>query len=161
MGEVVVYGTVLPWNGDVGPDATRRARGWDEFHRVPPEQGAEWVALRDRYPSATLVVAGDLNQDLGGRHYYGTKACRALLLSQLATAGLSCLTTTDRFEAGLLDHPPIDHVCAAPGRNRSLVTTAHGWNPVVDGDRLSDHGGTLVSLRTAEGDDPMTGPRAG
>jgi Endonuclease/Exonuclease/phosphatase family len=146
-GEVVVYGTVLPWNGDAGPDATQPARGWDEFHRVVPEQGREWATLRNRYPGATLIVAGDLNQDLGGRHYYGTKACRALLASQLANANLSCLTTTDRFDPGLLQHPPIDHICAAPGRDRSLTSKAHGWNNVVHDVKLSDHGGTLVSLK--------------
>lgn len=145
-GELIVYGTVLPWNGDTGPDPIQPARGWDEFHRVVPAQGQEWASLRDRHPWATLVVAGDLNQDLGGRHYYGTKACRALLTTQIATADLKCLTTTDRFDPGALEHPPIDHVCAGPGRDRSFTTKAHGWNNVVDGVRLSDHGGTLVSL---------------
>jgi hypothetical protein len=145
-GELIVYGTVLPWNGDTGPDATQPARGWNEFRRVVPGQGQEWASLRERYPWATLVVAGDLNQDLGGRHYYGTKACRALLTAQMAKAGLTCLTTTDRFDPRSLQHPPIDHVCAGPGRHRSFTTMAHGWNSVVNGATLSDHGGTLVSL---------------
>lgn len=147
-GELVVYGTVLPWNGDAGPDAAT-ARGWDEFRRVVPEQGREWVALRESYPAATLVVAGDLNQDLGGRHYYGTKACRALLGSQLAKATIDCLTTTDRFDPGLLQHPPIDHICVGPAQDRSLTSKAHGWNNVVNGVTLSDHGGTLVTLEIA------------
>ena len=146
-GELIVYGTVLPWNGDTGPEVTRTAHGWDEFHRVVPEQGREWARLRRDNPCATLVVAGDLNQDLGGRHYYGTKACRALLSAQLADANLSCLTTTDRFSPDCLEHPPIDHICAGPGRDKSLTSTADGWNNVVNGTRLSDHGGTLVGLR--------------
>ena len=145
-GELIVYGTVLPWNGDAGPDTTQPARGWDEFHRVVPEQGREWASLRARFSDATLVVAGDLNQDLGGRHYYGTKACRAQLGTQLANATLDCLTTTERFEPGLLEHPPIDHICVGPGRNKSFTSHAHGWNNVVNGASLSDHGGTLVSL---------------
>jgi endonuclease/exonuclease/phosphatase family protein len=146
-GEVIVYGTVLPWNGDTGPDAMRPARGWDEFHRVVPEQGQEWARLRRDNPSATLVVAGDLNQDLGGRHYYGTQACRALLTAQLAKANLICLTTTDRFDSGQVEHPPIDHICAGPGRDTSLTSTADGWDNVVNGTRLSDHGGTFVGLK--------------
>lgn len=151
-GELIVYGTVLPWNGDVGPDATRPARGWNEFHRVVPDQGQEWTSLRNRYPAATLVVAGDLNQDLGGRHYYGTKACRALLTAHLANANLTCLTTTDRFDPDLLQHPPIDHVCAGPRHDRSLAVTVHAWNNVINGNRLSDHGGTLASLVIGPGD---------
>ncbi|MXG91209.1 endonuclease/exonuclease/phosphatase family protein [Nocardioides flavescens] len=145
-GELVVYGAVLPWNGDAGPDPSRPARGWDEFYRVVPEQGREWASLRDRYPDATLVVAGDLNHDLGGPHYYGTRAGRALLREHLDAAGLDCLTATDRFEPGILEHPPIDHVCAGPAHGRSLTSTADGWDKVIRGVRLSDHGGTLVSL---------------
>jgi hypothetical protein len=60
-GEVVVYGTVLPWNGDVGPKVESPARGWEEFRRVVPAQGQEWADLRQRFPDAALVVAGDLN----------------------------------------------------------------------------------------------------
>lgn len=145
-GAIIVYGTVLPWNGDIGPDAHRPAQGWEEFYRVVPEQGREWAALRQRYPDATFILAGDLNQDLGGRHYYGTKACRALLVSELAKAGLECLTATDRFAPSALQHPPIDHVCAGAGSGKSLTAMAYGWDNVVNDMRLSDHGGTLVSL---------------
>ena len=145
-GELVIYGTVLPWNGDTGPDETPSARGWAEFRRVVPGQGQEWASLQGRYPLATLVVAGDLNQDLGGPHYYGTKDCRALLNAQMEKTGLTCLTTTDRFDQGVLEHPPIDHVCASPGRGRSFTTRVHGWNNIADGLRLSDHGGTLVNF---------------
>ena len=149
-GEVIVYGTVLPWNGDVGPVRDSPAKGWEEFPRVVPGQGREWASLRERFPEATLIVAGDLNQDLGGKHYYGTKACRALLNTELARADLVCLTTTDRFDADVLQHPPIDHVCAGPGQGRRFTTEVHGWNNVVDGEKLSDHGGVLVTLRGLE-----------
>lgn len=145
-GELIVYGTVLPWKGDAGPLAESPARGWDEFHRVVPAQGREWTALRKRFPEATLVVAGDLNQDLGGKHYYGTKACRALLNAELARAELACLTTTDRFALRELQHPPIDHVCPGPGLGRQFTTEVHGWDNVVDGVTLSDHGGFLATM---------------
>jgi len=92
---VVVYGTVLPWQHDAGPDKAHPAPGWAEFARVVLEQGAEWLELRTRFPDATLVVAGDLNQNLGGPHYYGTSAGRSALRSALAGAGLACLTETD------------------------------------------------------------------
>ena len=150
-GEIVVYGTVLPWNGDAGPDPTCPARGWDEFLRVVPQQGREWASVRARFPHATLVVAGDLNQDLGGRHYYGTHECRALLRAELAEAELDCLTTTDRFDPVVVEHPPIDHICAGPGRDGSITSDAHGWNKDVNGVGLSDHGGTLVNLTITPG----------
>jgi endonuclease/exonuclease/phosphatase family metal-dependent hydrolase len=145
-GEIVVHGTVLPWNGDAGPDPAAPARGWTEFHRVVPVQGREWAALREQWPDATLVVAGDLNQDLGGAHYYGTKAGRALLTGELERAGLACLTRTDAFADGVLAHPPIDHVCAGAGRGRGLAAAVDGWDATVDGVRLSDHGGVVARL---------------
>src|SRR5688572_17657641 len=55
-GEVVVYGTVLPWNGDVGPDKGSPAKGWEEFPRAGTGQGREWASLRERSPEATLIV---------------------------------------------------------------------------------------------------------
>lgn len=145
-GEVIVYGTVLPWNGDAGVDRVNPARGWTEFRRVVPLQGREWASLREEYPWATLVVAGDLNQDLGGAHYYGSRECRGILGTALSTADLTCLATTDRFAPGVLQHPPIDHVCAGPGHHKSLTSRVHGWDNVIDGLRLSDHSGVLVDL---------------
>lgn len=142
---------VLPWNGDTGLNATEPTRGWEEFHRVVPQQGREWASLRKHYPEATLIVAGDLNQDLGGRHYYGTHTCRALLNAELAKAHLTCLTTTDRFDPGDLQHPPIDHICAGSGRHGSFTTDAYGWNSDVNGIRLSDHGGTLANFQINPG----------
>ncbi len=68
-GDLVVFGTVLPWNGDVGPAEDQQGRGWDEFDRIVSDEGREWARLRKRFPEATLVVAGALNQDLGCRHY--------------------------------------------------------------------------------------------
>ena len=147
LARLIVFGTVLPWNGDVGPIEDSPATGWDEFVRVVPGQGREWAALRERFPDATIIVAGDLNQDLGGKHYYGARACRAVLNGELQRANLKCLTTTDRFSADVLEHPPIDHVCAGPGRGRCFTTQVHGWNPAVDGAKLSDHGGVMVTFR--------------
>ncbi|GAB3665143.1 hypothetical protein GCM10027596_30790 [Nocardioides korecus] len=156
-GELVVYGTVLPWNGDVGPDEKNPGRGWSEFRRVVAHQGQEWAELRRSFPFATLVVAGDLNQDLGGRHFYGSRKCRALLNVELARADLTCLTTTGNFAQGLLEHPPIDHICASPGRSNLTVTRVDGWNRTIDGVALSDHGGTLVDLAVPRSQQPEPG----
>ncbi len=74
--EVVVYGTVLPWMHDRTSDADDPRPAWSEFYRVTDQQAVEWKRLRGRYPSAALVVAGDLNHNLGGPHYYGTNKGR-------------------------------------------------------------------------------------
>lgn len=146
-GPVCVFGTVLPWLNDKGPDAANPAPGWAEFARVTPLQGAEWRRLRALDPAATLVVAGDLNQNLGGPHYYGTVAGRALLRAELASAGLECLTQAEHFARGELDYPPIDHVCAGAPVGRRLESTVAGWNKThQDGTVLSDHSGVLAEI---------------
>ena len=57
-GELLVYGTVLPWqhDSDQGPNPQRPVKGWAEFARVITEQGQEWLSLRNRHPEATLVL---------------------------------------------------------------------------------------------------------
>jgi endonuclease/exonuclease/phosphatase family metal-dependent hydrolase len=111
-GTFIVYGTVLPWQHDPGPDPERPAKAWAEFPRITAAQGEEWRALRERHPDATLIVAGDLNHSLGGPHFSGTTAGRALLRSTLGQADLVCLTETENFTPGTLESPPIDHICA-------------------------------------------------
>jgi hypothetical protein len=146
VGEVVVYGTVLPWQHDKGPDAERPAKGWSEFARVTAVQAKEWQGLREQHREATLVVAGDMNHNLGGPHYYGTTSGRALLRANLAQAGLVCLTETENFPPGALRFPPIDHVCAGAGRGRELTARVEGWEKTLDGARLSDHSGVLAAI---------------
>ena len=77
VGPLLVYGTVLPWGGDPGPDPAAPAKGWSEMEGVLPLQLAEWRRLRDTHPDIPLVVAGDLNMNLGGPHHYGSKRCPA------------------------------------------------------------------------------------
>lgn len=151
LGEVVVIGVVLPWNGDSGPDPSRLTRGWEEFHRVVPHYGTEWLTVRRDHPDTTVVVAGDLNQDLGGRHFYGSPACRELLLEQLGAAGLTVLTTTDRLSPGALAHPPIDHLCAGPPRGHQLTSDVDGWEGSIAGARLSDHSGVIADITVMPG----------
>lgn len=149
-GPVCVFGTVLPWLNDRGPDAANPAQGWAEFARITPLQGAEWRQLRALDPAATLVVAGDPNQNLGGAHYYGTVAGRALLRGELASAGLKCLTQTEHFTPGELDYPPIDHVCAGAPSGMRLEYAVTGWNKThSDGTVLSDHSGVLAEISSS------------
>jgi hypothetical protein len=141
-GPLVVFGTVLPWHTDPGPSGT--ARAWTEHHRVIPLQAREWAALRTAYPDAALCVAGDLNMNLGGPHYYGTVAGRAALRAGLAGAGLSCVTETERIPPGMLAHGPIDHVCVSEGLGNA-VTRVMAWEGTDgDGARISDHSGVAV-----------------
>jgi endonuclease/exonuclease/phosphatase family metal-dependent hydrolase len=148
QGPLCVFGTVLPWQHDKGPDPLVPAAGWTEFYRTTPPQSAEWCALRQSHPSSTLIVAGDLNQNLGGPHYYGTNLGRAMLREGLSSASLECLTETEKFGPGVLTNPPIDHICVSPPSEHRVDATIEGWNNIAsDGYVLSDHSGVLADVR--------------
>ena len=144
FGQLLVYGTVLPWHSDRGPTAA--AKTWAEHHRVIPEQAKEWLTLCVRYPRSALCVAGDLNMNLGGRHYYGTKLGRQLLEEGLREAGIVCVTRFDNVPSGKLAKPHIDHVCLPlDWAQRTQVVEA--WPGAFEGVRLSDHSGLVVAVR--------------
>lgn len=154
IGELVVFGTVLPWHSDKGDN--ENARNWEEFYRVVPLQGLEWVRLRAAHPDAYLCVAGDLNMNLGGPHYYGTKPGRAMLEEALRAAGLTCLTRTERTKA-LLRHGPIDHICLS-SRLVSGSELVEAWEGTTeDGVRLSDHSGLVVTVDAGAAEQRTTG----
>ena len=141
-GPLLVFGTVLPWHSDRGPAV--KAPNWSEFHRVVPQQGAEWAALREARPGVAICVAGDFNVNLGGKHYYGTTRGRDMLRTALAAAALVCVTETERVPPGLLRHPPIDHI-ALSGELADKATVVGAWEGEdAAGDRLSDHSGVVV-----------------
>jgi len=145
MGRVAVYGTVLPWHSDPGPSG-EPVKNWSEQDRVLPVQIAEWKAIRAKYPEASLVVAGDLNMNLGGKHYYGTRRGRLALREGMAELGLGCATEWDRIPEGLLQHSPIDHVLV-PSSWMGRASVVDAW-PGTDarGLKLSDHSGLLIRV---------------
>lgn len=145
IGEVILFGTVLPWTnewqGIPGADA-------QAFEAALALQKSDWLRLSQDFPKATLIVAGDFNQDLAPRHYYGSKKKRSLLESALVECDLVALTS------GLGDpiarySPPmacIDHICLSSGRGWVLDSSTR-WpdapRPVAS---LSDHFGVSVRL---------------
>jgi hypothetical protein len=136
---MLVYGTVLPWKGD----RDRVANDWSEHHSVIPEQCAEWLELRKKYPEALLCVAGDYNTDMGTGSYYGTKQGIAALSAGLTACSLFCSTEPKRFPAGLLQNLPIDHI-ALPIAWELSASVVAAWP--ADKATLSDHSGMVVEV---------------
>ena len=149
-GDVIVYGTVLPWHSDSGPAGGRQAN-WSEYKRVVPLQGAEWRTLRQKYPGHALVVAGDFNQSLADRHYYGGREQRRLLETTCAQSDRLLLTRAAHEQVPLA-HPAIDHIAVAPPAGK-VVPVRHifGWEGAWDRPgRLSDHSGVGVVLEVQD-----------
>lgn len=144
VGPLVAFGTVLPWHSDTGHLRANPMKQWAEQDRVLPLQVAEWRRLRQNFPDLPLVVAGDLNMNLGGKHYYGTARGRQTLRDGLAELGLVCVTETARIPAGALRNPPIDHVLVPDAWEPTSRVVGAWEGKTDDGLRLSDHSGLVV-----------------
>ena len=110
-------------------------------------QLADWLSLKKANPDCDFILAGDLNQDLGTSHYYGSRKNRLALQSALSIAELRCLTADalDPVPKHAPNHASIDHICVSKG----LVPlgSAVSW-PASDRPQktLSDHFGILIEL---------------
>lgn len=137
--DIMVVGTVLPWRsdtlwpGDVG------------FGAALARQAEEWGAIRGRSDMCDFVLAGDFNQSLPHRPYYGSKKGEDALDDALQRHDLVCLTTGND---PLTDEPRIDHICV--GRSslkcpRSAYVGA--WAiPSINDKPIADHAGVYAEL---------------
>jgi endonuclease/exonuclease/phosphatase family metal-dependent hydrolase len=89
---LLLIGTVLPWRADARRDPVR---GAEAFVAAMKLQMAEWDDLRSVNPDASLCVAGDLNQELQGRIYVGSREGWDALSAGLVERKLRCLTGGD------------------------------------------------------------------
>jgi exonuclease III len=147
VGALIVFGTVLPWHSDRGchPIDTD-VPNWSEQYRVIGEQSEEWKARQRDYREAAMCVAGDLNLNLGGPHWYGTNHGRAMMRSAIKHNDLICTTEFDEVPPGLLTHAPIDHVLLSRRLARTFRVAAAWEGRAADGVRLSDHSGIVVEF---------------
>lgn len=142
---ILIVGTVLPWLSD-----TRHSplRGAEAFCARLGEQAAEWRALASAHPDAALCVAGDFNQDLAERHYYGSATGRTALRRALDDAELRCLTGGARDP--LLRYPgqaSVDHICVSTSLVADADVAVGSWpEPPLSRGRLTDHFGVYADL---------------
>ena len=152
-GELIVYGTVLPWANEKGDDGD--AKMWQVHYAAIERQGQDWRALRQQHPELPLVVAGDFNQDRDGSGWYGTRHGRDLLTKALEDAGLVCLTDEDVVATGKLrEHHLVDHIAVCSRWASDAHARVTCWERADhDGTRLSDHPTVAVDIGT---DAPVT-----
>lgn len=144
---LVVYGTVLPWSGSEWRGLP--SRGGEAFRAALGVQRTDWLRLIEQFPDADLCVAGDLNQDLAGPHYYGSNGNRLALGDALAQCGLRCVTAEpdDPVRQVAPRHASIDHICLARHLCDSNSIALRVWPELPAPDRLlSDHFGVVATL---------------
>jgi hypothetical protein len=144
IGELLVHGVVLPYMNEPGKDG-ERVPGWSRFMEELGHQADHWRHLVADYPAIPIVVAGDMNQNLDGGRWYGSRQTRHALREALTAAGLKCLTAEDVVAARKLNRSHlVDHICTSDGL--ALVGGISCWESVMDGLRMSDHPGVSVRL---------------
>jgi exonuclease III len=147
-GPMIVYGTVLPWHSDQGDKPSKiRVPNWSEHYRVIAEQSLEWASLRHEFPGVPLCIAGDLNMNIGGPHWYGTRQGRDGLQGAMEKSGLVCVTEHERMRRFPLRHSLIDHILLPTNLAESACVAAAWEGTDHEGVRLSDHIGVVVEVK--------------
>lgn len=152
VGEMIVYGTIITYHGDKGPNNNSPA--WAEHYKAIGDHGNDWARLiHDGGGNLPFFVAGDFNQTRdGSSKTYGTKLGRNLLSEELSRNNLTCLTT-ENFKLRIdpikgLARNNVDHICMT--RNAFQIVNVGAWDHFNDpGQYLSDHNGVYVELGPA------------
>jgi endonuclease/exonuclease/phosphatase family metal-dependent hydrolase len=98
-----------------------------------------------KYPETPLIVAGDLNQTLGGSRRYGSPETRDALSRALSDADLNCQTAGDEPTGQLRHIHLVDHICVTNHLNAG--GTYNVWGPkTADGLSMSDHAGLAIDF---------------
>ena len=102
-------------------------------------------------PGAVLVVAGDFNQDLARRHYYGSKARRLQLEAALLSVGLRPLTAgdDDPIARDSRGYACIDHICVSSEPSVRVGRATRWPEAPAPVRQLSDHFGVAVDIDPA------------
>ena len=138
FGELILYGTVLPWNTD--PRA-KEVGSFAVFAQAIEIHKSDWLKIKQDFPKATLIVAGDFNQSLVENHHYGSKEKRVILENALRDGDLLVLTggPNDPINRDSSPRANIDHICIASALEWSIKKTQRWPDLAVPDKKLSDH----------------------
>jgi len=144
-GPLLVYGSIIPWDGCKGPDGN--SPKWEEHYRYIEWHGRDWLRLRHEFPDHPLITGGDYNQNRDGARWYGTRKGRDMLTGALEDAGLRCVTEEDFVKTGKLQkRHTVDQICMDLLLAEKIELVGAWERERSDGLRLSDHSGIYVDL---------------
>jgi hypothetical protein len=146
-GELILYGMVLPW---LGCEEYLPNRGTEAFLHALENQREDWRRLRNLHGDCGICVAGDFNQDLGSKHYYGSNVGKQSLRNTLKQEGMTCLTAGryDKVAAATnARRACIDHIVISNDWLSRFRGSVQAWpsEQVIDSG-LTDHFGMYVDL---------------
>jgi endonuclease/exonuclease/phosphatase family metal-dependent hydrolase len=93
------------------------------------------------HPDIPIILAGDFNQSLVSKHYYGSNAKRERLKQFFTSNDLLALTSGDDDPVFRDSYPNacIDHICISDGSGFKLSSTSRWPNAPTLKDGPSDH----------------------
>ena len=142
--EVVVYGSVLPWNAAPTQAPMHALAGESSekmFARTLAEQEADVRALQSAFPPALIIWAGNFNQSFTGPNFGGNNRKRSLLVSSLERLEMSAWNTNaPHAKEGMC---AIDLICGPA----DLEVTVERVSTVHDHVVLSDHAGYVANVQ--------------
>lgn len=144
IGNIIVYGTIITYGGDGVRDGL--ARQWERHRAAVKSQSTEWNTLKQCYPNHLRIIAGDFNENLDGKSWYGVKDAKEAILKGLELAGMQCPTAAKGINLLVgddkLSRSTVDHICVSKGTTK--IHTVRAWEGFEDGIILSDHNGIAV-----------------
>jgi len=144
-GPLLVYGSIIPWDGCKGSDGN--SPKWGEHYRYIEWHGRDWLRLRREFPDHPIITGGDYNQNRDGARWYGTCKGRDMLTQALEDAGLRCVTEEDFVKTGKLQkRHTVDHLCMDVLLAEKVQSVGAWDRERSDGLQLSDHSGIYVDL---------------
>lgn len=146
FGELVLYGTVLPWSTDPRASLVGSYAAYEENLNLQME---DWSRIRKDFPHTQnlFILGGDFNQSLAPAHYYGSKEKRVLLETALAEFNLEPTTAmgNDPIFRDSAPNACIDHICVSSGGWQVRSTTRWPVPPNLKS-ADSDHYGVKVEI---------------
>lgn len=148
LGQVVVYGTVIPYAMDGVRQGT--ATSWERHRNAVANVVSDIARLRSDpvLSSASFVLAGDFNTCLDGSGWYGEPSARVALVEGLEGAGMRCHTLENIRQSRGATRALVDHVWASENLRSSGPLQI--WCDRDEPGRLSDHNGVALRLGRAE-----------
>lgn len=157
LGNALVYGTIITYFGDRGPDESSPSPNWFEHHKAIKEHGDDWnqIYYNEYDCRLPLLVCGDFNQPRDGSQSNRSKDGQniSMLSDELDRNNLNCLTNENFGASGKLTKNPnnnfirnnIDHICLT--NNAFAVKYVGAWDHFTEsGIFMSDHNGVYVDL---------------
>lgn len=146
-GPILVFGTIITYANDPGPDSKSKSRRWEEHRKSIASHAADWRRLQTEFPEHLFCVAGDFNQSRDGSGWYEDADSVKKLSLALNQSSLQCVTEVDMRANGLLrSRASVDHICLSQSLAKSVLTVGAWEGTTDDLCRMSDHNGVVIDV---------------